>query len=116
MVNNISPGGSYLCIPSWDATCAWPEELDTACAFLEDKAKKGPVLVHCASGKGRSVSMICAALVHAGKFDSLEAAHAACKEKRKVSNIFTSPLQGPMLRAWVKQRASKSKKTSAGFH
>ena len=40
--------------------------------------------------------MICAALVHAGKFDSLEAAHVACKEKRKVSNIFTSPLQGPM--------------------
>ena len=44
--------------------------------------------------------MICAAMVAAGKFNSVEEAHAACKAKRKVANVFKSPLQGPMLRAY----------------
>ena len=100
----MTPGGRYLCIPSWDATCAWPSELDEAAAFLQTEAAKGPVLVHCASGKGRSVSMFCVAMVAAGKFATIEEAHAACKAKRKVANIMKSPLQGGMIRAWLKKR------------
>lgn len=77
----------YLCIPTWDGVPGTPEQLEKAVTFCIEAReewsrlrKTGAVegephiLVHCAHGRGRSTTVMCAALVKMGLFPSYEEA------------------------------------------
>ena len=60
----------YLNIPSWDGTPPSASEIQLAVQFIKDS--RGPVLVHCAHGKGRSVTVVVAYLKATKICDSIE--------------------------------------------
>lgn len=75
----------YLCLPTWDGVPCSPEQLEQAAnlcvdareewARLREKGKvKGEphILIHCAHGRGRSTTVMCAALVKMGMFANYE--------------------------------------------
>lgn len=77
----------YLCLPTWDGVPCSPEQLEKATTFCiearEEWARlkeKGAVegepqiLIHCAHGRGRSTTVMCAALVKMGLFSNYEEA------------------------------------------
>lgn len=70
-INNTK---SYLLCATWDGVPASPERLEEAAQFAVEARKKGDVLIHCAHGRGRSTTLMCAALVRAGLFDTWEEA------------------------------------------
>lgn len=61
---------SYLSIPTWDGVPATPAQLEEAATFAIEARKKGDVMVHCAHGRGRSTTVMCACLVKAGLYDT----------------------------------------------
>jgi Dual specificity phosphatase, catalytic domain len=68
---------SYLSIPTWDGVPATPEQLEEAATFAihaKQKYANGDVLVHCAHGRGRSTTVMCACLVKVGLFKTWEEA------------------------------------------
>ena len=67
----------YLSAPTWDGVPATPEQLEEAATFAVNARKKhggGDVLVHCAHGRGRSTTVMCACLVKEGLFSNWEEA------------------------------------------
>jgi len=58
----------YMLISVWDGVPPNPAQLEEAASFAVETRKKGDVLIHCAHGKGRSTTVMCAALVRAGIF------------------------------------------------
>jgi len=77
----------YLCLPTWDGVPATPKQLETAARFVVEArdnwkslAEKGEVegephvLIHCAHGRGRSTTIMCAAMVKLGMYPSYEEA------------------------------------------
>lgn len=78
----------YLCLPTWDGVPCSPEQLEKAAQFCIDARvewarfkEKGAVegdtpdiLIHCAHGRGRSTTVMCAALVKMGLFANYEEA------------------------------------------
>lgn len=93
----------YLCLPTWDQTPPSLEALQRGARFLADQRRAGrPVLVHCAAGRGRSVTVLCAGLVEAGRFESWEAAYAAVKAKRPAARLTRG--QRAALRRWDRAR------------
>lgn len=75
----------YLCLPTWDGVPCSPEQLEHAANFcIEARAEwdrqreKGVVegephiLIHCAHGRGRSTTVMCAALVKMGMYGNFE--------------------------------------------
>mmetsp|Transcript_491 Transcript_491/g.1102 ORF Transcript_491/g.1102 Transcript_491/m.1102 type:complete len:303 (+) Transcript_491:113-1021(+) len=77
----------YLCLPTWDGVPACPEDLEKAAEFIVEArenwnqlAKEGKVegephiLVHCAHGRGRSTTIMCAAMVRIGLYSNYEEA------------------------------------------
>ena len=85
---------SYLLCASWDGVPPSPEKLEEAAQFAVEARKKGDVLIHCAHGRGRSTTLMCAALVRAGLFDHWEDAfedgikpgRSVCKLNRRMRN------------------------------
>ena len=71
-----------------------PEKIEEAATFAVEARKKGDVLVHCAHGRGRSTTLMCAALVKAGLFATWEDAfekgikpgRSVCKLNRRMRN------------------------------
>ena len=67
-------GRNYLSAPTWDGVPLGPADLDHAAEFAVQASKDGDVLVHCAHGRGRSTTVMCAALVKAGLFPTWDEA------------------------------------------
>lgn len=78
----------YLCCPTWDGVPCSPEQLEKAATFCIEAReewtrlyKKGAVdeeepqiLIHCAHGRGRSTTVMCATLVKMGMYANYEEA------------------------------------------
>jgi len=95
-----APHAKYRLAASWDATACQPSELQATVEFLAASARDGPVLVHCASGKGRSACVMVAALIHLGHCKTLEEAQAVLLSKRRVSHVLKNPLMRFQLQRW----------------
>lgn len=89
---------SYLAIPTWDGVPASPQQLEEAATFaVQAMQQGGDVLVHCAHGRGRSTTVMCACLVKAGLFRTWEEAfevgikprRPVCKLNRRMKQALT---------------------------
>jgi len=69
-------------VPCWDGAPPRGKALDAAAAFCVSARRRGPVLVHCAHGRGRSTTAMVAALVKAGLFPDWRSAFTACQKTR----------------------------------
>jgi protein-tyrosine phosphatase len=87
---------SYLSVPTWDGIPASPEQLEEGANFavnaMRSSGGTGAILVHCAHGRGRSTTMMCACLVKAGLYKNWEEAfekgikpgRSVCKLNRRM--------------------------------
>mmetsp|Transcript_13252 Transcript_13252/g.17336 ORF Transcript_13252/g.17336 Transcript_13252/m.17336 type:complete len:251 (+) Transcript_13252:31-783(+) len=89
---------AYLLVASWDGVPPNPEKLEEAATFANEAHKKGHVLVHCAHGRGRSTTVMCAALVKAGEADTYEEALKLIQKGRSVCKLNSSMRKA--LSAW----------------
>ncbi|XP_024991912.1 uncharacterized protein LOC112525853 isoform X1 [Cynara cardunculus var. scolymus] len=81
-------GNGYLCIPTWDTSSPDPDAIESAVLWgCRKRAQNTPVFIHCASGHGRSVAVMCGLLVALGVVDSLQAAEDLIREKRPSARI-----------------------------
>ena len=79
---------SYLSCPAWDGVPATPAQLEECAIFAVEARKKGDVIVHCAHGRGRSTTVMCACLVKAGLFKTWqEAFEKGIKPGRSVCKL-----------------------------
>jgi len=77
----------YLLLPCWDGAPPPPEAIERAANFAVSAREEGDVMVHCAHGRGRSTTVMCACLVKAGLYSSWEAAFEAIKRQRHVVKL-----------------------------
>ena len=89
---------NYLSLPTWDGVPATPEQLEKAARFaVEAKEGGGDILIHCAHGRGRSTTVMCACLVKAGLFatweeafeEGIKPARPVCKLNRRMKQNLT---------------------------
>ena len=79
---------SYLNAPTWDGVPLDPAGLEKAAAFAVEARKSGDVMVHCAHGRGRSTTVMCACLVKAGLYDNWkDAFEKGIKPQRPVCKL-----------------------------
>lgn len=78
---------NYLCIPVWDGVPPSPDQLEESATFAVHSKKDGDVLIHCAHGRGRSTTVMCAALVKYGLYSSWQEAFDAVKPGRPVVKL-----------------------------
>lgn len=82
---------------TWDGVPPSPSQLEEAAKFAVEARKKGDVLIHCAHGRGRSTTLMCAALVKSGLYDHWEDAfedgikpqRSVCKLNRRMRNALS---------------------------
>ena len=72
----------YLLVRCWDGAAPHLQDLEHAAAFCATARRRGPVLVHCAHGRGRSTTAMCAALVRAGVDRDWRGAFERCRRAR----------------------------------
>jgi Dual specificity phosphatase, catalytic domain len=68
--STINRTKAYLSIPTWDGVPASPDQIEEAADFAVTASRNGDVLVHCAHGRGRSTTIMCACLVKAGLYSN----------------------------------------------
>jgi protein-tyrosine phosphatase len=100
----------YLSMPTWDGVPATPAQLDEAATFaVKAKDKGGDILVHCAHGRGRSTTVMCACLVKAGLYANWsEAFEKGIKPQRTVCKLNRRMQQN--LQAWQEEYVDKKGK------
>lgn len=92
-------GDAYLCLPTWDATEPTLEDLERGVSWaVEQRAAGRTVLIHCAHGRGRSVTVLCAALAKAGVYPSWEEAYNDVGKRRRVR---ITEVQRRLLNRWA---------------
>mmetsp|Transcript_71435 Transcript_71435/g.232127 ORF Transcript_71435/g.232127 Transcript_71435/m.232127 type:complete len:258 (+) Transcript_71435:84-857(+) len=98
---------AYLLLRCWDGVPPTPDQLERAAAFAVKKHSKkgGGILVHCAHGRGRSTTVMCACLVKAGLYKNWEEAFEACQAKRKVVKLNSKMRRA--LTAWQEMQCKK---------
>ena len=100
----------YLSSPTWDGVPLTPADLEAAAVFAVDARKEGDVLVHCAHGRGRSTTVMCACLVKAGLYENwLDAFEMGIKPNRPVCKLNKRMKEN--LTAWQSEYV-EGKKTS----
>ncbi|KAL3919453.1 MAG: hypothetical protein SGARI_007203 [Bacillariaceae sp.] len=100
----------YLSAPTWDGVPLAPDDLEAAATFAVEARKDGDVLVHCAHGRGRSTTVMCACLVKAGLFDNWkDAFEKGIKPYRTVCKLNRRMRQN--LEAWQAQYVDGKKAT-----
>jgi len=77
----------YLNIRCWDGVPPTPAQLEEAAQMCAMACKKGDIMIHCAHGRGRSTTVLVAAVVRAGLFNTWEEAFEAVKKKRPVVRL-----------------------------
>ena len=88
---------NYLLLPTWDGVPANPAQLEEAAIFAVKAREGGDVVVHCAHGRGRSTTVMCACLVKAGMFATWQEAfekgikpgRPVCKLNSKMKKALT---------------------------
>lgn len=86
----INTTKQYLLMPTWDGVPCRPDQLEEAATFAVNARKThgGDVLVHCAHGRGRSTTVMCACLVKAGLYKNwLDAFEKGIKPQRNVCKL-----------------------------
>jgi protein-tyrosine phosphatase len=84
----ITQTKEYYLLPTWDGVPATPEQLEDASTFAVSARQHGDVLVHCAHGRGRSTTVMCACLVKAGLYPTWqEAFEVGIKPQRSVCKL-----------------------------
>jgi len=79
---------SYLSAPTWDGVPLSKADLEAAATFAIEAKKDGDVMVHCAHGRGRSTTVMCACLVKAGIYDNWkDAFEKGIKPQRPVCKL-----------------------------
>jgi len=78
---------NYLNIPVWDGNPPSIHDIQKGADFLVQNSKDGPVLCHCAFGIGRSTTLMCAALVLAGKANDYVDALVLIKQRRGIVRL-----------------------------
>ena len=86
----INSTEGYLLVASWDGVPPPPAKLDEAALFASESIMKGSVLVHCAHGRGRSTTVMCASLVKAGLCSKWEDALKVIQKGRSVCKLNSS--------------------------
>lgn len=100
---------TYLLLPTWDGVPCTPDQLEKAATYAVEARKDGDVLVHCAHGRGRSTTVMCACLVKAGLYDNWEEAlERGIKPGRPVCKLNASMREA--LRGWQEKYVDGRKK------
>lgn len=101
----------YLLLPCWDGTPPPPESIERAAVFAVSASAAGDVLVHCAHGRGRSTTVMCACLVKSDLYPNWEKALEAIKRNRRVAKL--NPAMRAALSAWQSQYVDSTPKKAA---
>lgn len=103
----LLPHQRYLCLPTLDST---PPDLDRASALLDQlAAHDGCVYIHCASGHGRSATIVAAHWLRSGLVTSVEEAEAKMRAARP--GVRLSADQRALVRALSARSAPASSPT-----
>lgn len=103
----VAAAGSYMLLRCWDGVPPTPAQLEEAAEFAVKRRATGDVIVHCAHGRGRSTTAMCACLVRAGLFKTWQDAYEGCRAKRKVVKL-NARMRGA-LEAWQQQHQAARK-------
>lgn len=101
---------SYLLLRCWDGVPPTPEQLELAAEFAVRRRAKGHVIVHCAHGRGRSTTAMCACLVKAGVCKTWQEALSMIQSKRKVCRLNSK--MRVALEAWQAAQWPSAKKVT----
>jgi protein-tyrosine phosphatase len=95
----IKRTAAYLSMPTWDGVPCSAMQLNEAADFAVAAKQQfgGDVLVHCAHGRGRSTTVMCACLVKAGLYNTWQEAFEhgikpqrnVCKLNRRMREVLT---------------------------
>jgi len=105
-IDQCKPGG-YLLVRCWDGVPPTPDELEMAAVHCARAHRAGEnLLIHCAHGRGRSTTCMCAAAVRAGLFATWQEAFEAIKVGRPVVKL-NAKMRGA-LAAWQEKYCKKT--------